>query len=462
MLATKLLLLAATTQALLIPNLEALSSFPQILRTELETLKEQAPFFAGDDTVAPLLMAKPSLSGIPGCYIVVLKDDASTEDVAEHLNWLEALPANFKVDPREAEYLKTYGLTRDIVSFNVEGLKGYSGFLDEARVQEVRSHPLVKFVEQETVVKLSEFDVQKDATWGLARVSQRELEPSTSYYYDNEGGKGVTAYVIDTGIKVDHEEFENRASWGSVLPFPYFKFDDNGHGTHCAGTIGSKTYGIAKNVDLVAVKVMNALGSGVTSDIIKGIEFVVNAHKELVAAKKKGYKGATINLSLGGGELNALDLAVNAATAAGVHVAVAAGNDNQDACSLSPARASGPVCVGASNNADDKASFSNWGSCVDIFAPGEDILSTFTWSETTLMSGTSMATPHVVGLLSYFASLYPDINSEFSESLISPALLKQKLIKYGTKGVLNNLDKASPNILAYNGAGGNLTDFWSL
>ena len=213
MLATKLLLLAASTQALLIPNLEALSSFPQILRTELETSKEQAPFFAGDDTVAPLLMAKPSLSGIPGRYIVVLKDHASTEDISEHLNWLEALPANFKVDPLESEYLKSYGLTRDIVSFNVEGLKGYSGFLDEGRVQEVRNHPLVKFVEQETVVKLTEFDVQKDATWGLARVSHRELEPSTSYYYDNEGGKGVTAYVIDTGIKDDHEEFENRASW---------------------------------------------------------------------------------------------------------------------------------------------------------------------------------------------------------------------------------------------------------
>lgn len=462
MFALNILLLIAGSQALLIPNLEALTSFPAILSPDVDALSEQIPFTVGGDSLAPLLMAPTPLLGLPGRYVIVLKEEANEEAVSEHMAWVEGLTSDFKVSALEQEYLEMQGVKKEIVSFNLGNLKGYSGFLDEKRLKEIRSNPLVKFVEQESVFSVSEFDVQKDATWGLARVSQRELKPSTSYYYDNEGGKGVTAYVIDTGIKTDHEDFEDRASWGSVLPFPYFKFDDNGHGTHCAGTIGSKTYGIAKNVELVAVKVMNALGSGVTSDIVKGIEFVVNAHKELLSAKKKGYKGATINMSLGGGELTALDMAVNAAAAAGVHVAVAAGNDNQDACTGSPARADGPVTVGASNNADDKASFSNWGSCVDLFAPGEDILSTFTWSETTLMSGTSMATPHVVGLLSYFASLYPEVGSEYSKTLVLPAELKQKLIKYGTKGVLKLLDAASPNILAYNGAGGNLTDFWNL
>lgn len=462
MLVRHLLLGAIGTQALLIPTFEALNSFPAVLKSEYESLKLQTAFKnPSHDGLAPLLMAKKSLAGVPGRYIVVLDAEAKQEDVDDHMVWLESLSGKFASD-MEAQYMATYGLSKSFESFSLDGLTGYTAFLDEARLKEVRSHSLVKFVEQDSVVTLSEYDVQKEGTWGLSRVSHRELAPSTSYYYDNEGGKGVDAYVIDTGIKTDHQEFEDRAAWGNSVAFPYFELDDHGHGTHCAGTIGSKTYGIAKNVNLVAVKVLNAFGSGITSDIIKGIEFVANSHKEAVSAKKKGYKGATINMSLGGGELQALDLAVNAATQAGVHVAVAAGNENEDACSGSPARATGPICVGATNNADEKASFSNWGSCVDIFAPGEDILSTFTWTETTIMSGTSMATPHVVGLLSYYASLYPEVDSEFSKTLVSPDLLKRRLIKYGTKGVITNLDKDSPNILAYNGAGGNLTDFWNL
>lgn len=159
----------------------------------------------------------------------------------------------------------------------------------------------------------------------------------------------------------------------------------------------------------------------------------------------------------------ALDLAVNAATKAGLHVAVAAGNDNADTCTFSPARASGPITVGASDINDNKAEFSNWGSCVDIFAPGVDIVSTYIWSNTASMSGTSMASPHIAGLLSYYLSLYPEPESEYSVAVLDPATLKDKVIKYATKGVIKGLkNDGSPNLLAFNGAGANITDFWSL
>lgn len=272
----------------------------------------------------------------------------------------------------------------------------------------------------------------------------------------------MTAYVIDTGIKVEHEEFEGRAQWGDAIAFPKIKIDGHGHGTHCAGIIGANTYGIAKQVDLVAVGVMNLLGSGTTSDIIKGVEYVVNRHQEDVKSRKAGFKGSVVNMSIGGGVSEALDLAVNAAVKAGLHVAVAAGNDDADACQYSPARAVGPITVGASNIGDAKASFSNWGQCVDVFAPGEAIESTFIYSDSAEMSGTSMASPHIAGLLSYFLSLQPEQSSEYFTGLIEPAALKTKLIKYGTKGVLTGLDATTPNILAYNGAGGNLTDFWNI
>lgn len=163
---------------------------------------------------------------------------------------------------------------------------------------------------------------------------------------------------------------------------------------------------------------------------------------------------------IGGGASDALDLAVNAGINAGLHIAVAAGNEDQDACEVSPARALGPITVGATDNADGKASFSNWGSCVDIQAPGVDILSVGIWLDTMVMSGTSMAAPHITGLLSYYLSLQPDLSSEFSTGLVSPQELKRRLIRYGTKNVVSGLDAASPNVLAFNGAGGNITDFW--
>lgn len=341
--------------------------------------------------------------------------------------------------------------------FSVHDLKGLTCYLNDAMLAVVRQLPFVEFVEQDAVVHVNDVAAQPDAPWGLARLSQRS-KPALLYLYDSDGGLGVTAYVIDTGIKTAHADFEGRASWGAAIAFPQLPVDAHGHGSHVAGTIGSKTYGVAKKAQLVAVGVMSPLGTGSTSDIIKGLEFVVNDHRGNVG-KKKGYKGATVNMSIGGGESDALDLAVNAAVAAGLHVAVAAGNEDQDACSSSPARASGPITVGAVDVNNAKALFSNWGRCVDILAPGVDILSVGIWSDTATMSGTSMALPHVAGLLTYFLSLAPGQDLEFATALVKPDEMKKRLIKYGTRGVIAGLDAATPNVLGYNGAGSR--DFWA-
>lgn len=453
-------LLAAHASALVVPNLGLLDFFktpetaPEAPGTEpqFHIMNGQAPLVATTNPVA-------------NKYIVVFKDGYSDEDIANHMLW-----AAMQLSTLTKRQMELEGLLEDtalwmrstLELFSIHSLQGYMGYLPPVLLELVQKNPMVAFVEKDSIMHINEFDVQKTAPWGLARVSQRQLAPpSTDYFYDNDGGKGVTAYVIDTGIKTDHPDFEGRAVWGDAVAFPKLRVDAHGHGSHVAGTIGSKTYGIAKQVNLVAVGVMNLLGSGTTSDIIKGVEFAVKDHQGKVSAKKKGYKGATVNMSIGGGVSEALDLAVNAATKAGLHVAVAAGNENQDACQVSPARASGPITVGATDNADLKADFSNWGKCVDIHAPGVDILSVGIWLDTQTMSGTSMASPHVCGLLSYLLSLQPDLGSEFSAAkLITPAEMKRRFVKFGTKGVLKGLDRSTVNILAYNGAGGDLTDFW--
>lgn len=455
------------TSALVIPDLQSILGFDQL--SDAIKIGKQADVPQGEDKgIAPIINQGLNSECIPHKYVVVLKDGIDTQLMKQHKEWVEVeyklMVSN--VDNSMSSTLKKvfkFGQDSQIDFFNIHDLvNGYAGYFSDSLIEKIQRNLMVKFIERDTVFHTNELDVEKEAPWGLSRISHRELLPTVDYLFDNEGGKGVTAYVIDTGIKVEHEEFEGRAQWGEVVPLPKLKIDGHGHGTHCAGIIGSKTYGIAKKVDLVAVGVMNLLGSGTTSDIIKGLEFVVNDHKDNSKGKKKGFKGSVVNMSIGGGILEALDLAVNAGTKAGLHIAVAAGNDNQDACEYSPARATGPISVGATNNKDSKASFSNFGRCVDLFAPGEDILSTFTWSKTVSMSGTSMASPHIAGLLSYYLSLQPEVSSQYA-SPIDSLTLKTKLLKYSTKGVINDLtDGLSPNLLAYNGGGGNLTDFWNL
>ncbi|RLV90163.1 Cerevisin [Spathaspora sp. JA1] len=410
-----------------------------------------------------VILSDPVNEIIPNHYVIVLKEGLSEKQLCEHKTWLKA---------KYQEMLKAAGDTtgcnvKTLEFFNIDnGLSGYSGYFSDELIEQVCKSPEVLFVERDSVFKVDEYEVQQRAPWGIARVSQRENRLynfySGEYHFDNNGGKGVTAYVIDTGIKVEHREFEGRAEWGAAVTYPNIQADQHGHGTHCAGIIGSRSFGIAKQVELVAVGVFNSYGTCSASDIIRGLDFVVSSHRD--RSRRPGFKGSVINMSLGGGISQALDWAVNAATRSGLHIAVAAGNDNQDACYYSPARAEGPICVGATNYRDEIARFSNYGRCVDIFAPGVDIESTSasTYSNSVYRSGTSMASPHIAGLLSYFLSLQPNSGSEYFTNSIEPSTLKRLLIRYGTRGRLRSyFNGGSPNVLAYNGGGGSLSDFWN-
>lgn len=405
-----------------------------------------------------------TFDGIARRYVVILDEKLPKAEMSQHIEKMTKSYEAMKFELQQEKGNQQFFLEErelELVTFEVgKFLTGYSGYFYGNLLKELQESSEIKILEPEQTFHTNEVEVEEDSPWGLDRVSHRELDTSGEYIYDSDAGLGVNVYIVDTGIKTEHEEFEGRASWGKAVALPHLEVDGNGHGTHCAGIVGSKTYGITKKANLIAVGVMNFLGAGSTSDIIKGLEFVVQDHQKNVESKEPGFKGSVINLSLGGGVLDALDLAVNAATQAGVHVAVAAGNDDKDACSYSPARAVGPLTIGATNSRDEKASFSNFGSCVDVFAPGEDILSTYIWQPTASMSGTSMASPHVAGLLAYFLSLTPTEGSEFAMGNVDPTLLKTNVLKYATKNALSGLDGLSPNLLIYNGAGSGLKDFW--
>jgi cerevisin len=297
--------------------------------------------------------------------------------------------------------------------------------------------------------------IEKNAPWGLARISHRDslsFGTFNKYLYAADGGEGVDVYVIDTGTNVDHVDFEGRASWGKTIPADDEDVDGNGHGTHCSGTIAGKKYGVAKKANVYAVKVLKSNGSGTMSDVVKGVEWAATHHtKKVEAAKKgkaKGFKGSAANMSLGGGKSVTLDLAVNAAVDAGIHFAVAAGNDNADSCNYSPAAAEKAVTVGASNIADERAYFSNYGKCNDIFAPGVNVLSTWIGSKYAVntISGTSMASPHIAGLLAYFLSLQPSNGSAFAVEAITPKKMKENLIAIATEGALTDVPSDTTNV----------------
>ena len=299
-------------------------------------------------------------------------------------------------------------------------------------------------------------ELEKNAPWGLARISHRDslsFGTFNKYLYSEDGGEGVDVYVIDTGTYIGHVDFEGRAHWGKTIPPNDEDADGNGHGTHCSGTIGGKKYGVAKKANIYAVKVLKSNGSGTMSDVVKGVEWAALSHDDKVKMAKKGkgkkgFKGSTANMSLGGGKSPTLDLAVNAAVDIGLHFAVAAGNDNADSCNYSPAAAEKAVTVGASTLADERAYFSNYGKCNDIFAPGLNIRSTWTGSKyaTHVISGTSMASPHIAGLLAYFLSLQPSQDSAFAVAEITPKQLKENILAIATVGSLSDVPKSTKNV----------------
>lgn len=333
--------------------------------------------------------------------------------------------------------------------FSLGGYHGYFGVFTYSQLEIIRSSPLIDYVEEDHIGKFSETTVQQNSTWALSSISHQDIVPDCEFLYDTSGGEGVVAYVIDSGVKTSHEEFQGRAEWITAVTYPHLHIDYIGHGTHVAGIIGSKTFGVAKKVKIKVVGV--AVGINVSiSSLIKGIEVALKDHNQ--ERKLKGFKGSVMNLSVAFPGSRAIDAAVQSAIDHGIHVAVGAGNDGKDACALSPARAKSPLCVGAIDMNNVKADVSNQGPCVDIFAPGYNVESTFITTKTAHMAGTSMSSPHVAGLLAYFLGLYPEKYLEFAMD-VSPAMLKKLVLQYSTKGVIRGLDDATPNRLAYNGGG---------
>ncbi|KAK9245777.1 peptidase S8/S53 domain-containing protein [Lipomyces tetrasporus] len=425
-------------------------------------------FKSGAAAEAPLLTTSTAAEHIiPDSYIIVFKDHVNEASASSHHNWVRsAHDTSMKKRGLENPFLSS-GLEHGLkhVYSLTSSFKGYSGRFEASTIEQIRRHPDVLYVERDSMVYASELETEKNSPWGLARVSHRpalNFGTFNKYLYDSEGGAGVTAYVIDTGINTDHVDFEGRAVWGKTIPSGDVDADGNGHGTHCSGTVAGKKYGVAKKSTVVAIKVLKSNGSGTMSDVIKGVEFAAESHVKESKAGKKGFKGSVANMSLGGGKSPALDMAVNAAVDLGIHFAVAAGNDNADACSYSPASAEKAVTVGASTLGDERAYFSNYGKCVDVFGPGLNIQSTWIGSPYALntISGTSMASPHVCGLLAYFVSLQPESDSEYASSSLTPAKLKENLISYATADVLSGIPEGTPNLLVFNGAGANLSGFW--
>eukprot|EP00057_Strongylocentrotus_purpuratus_P031522 XP_784875.1 PREDICTED: alkaline serine protease ver112 [Strongylocentrotus purpuratus] len=329
------------------------------------------------------------------CLISLLLVAVATAELAPLLKnsepiqgkYIIKLNEEFDVDEMAATVRLSGGKVGSIIK---DALYGFTAELEDDILDIVRRLPAVEYVEQDGVYR-------SQVTWGLDRVDQRSLPLDNRYSSHNGAGSGKTVYVIDTGVRATHNDFSGRAQ--QVANYAGGNNEDcNGHGTHCAGTVGSNTYGVAKSVQIRGVKVLNCFGSGSTSGIVNGINYVINAarwNSNLIAS-----------MSLGGGASTSLDNAVKNMVNAGVPTAVAAGNDNANACNYSPARESTAITVGATDSNDRRSSFSNYGSCLDIFAPGTSITSTWHTSNsaTNTISGTSMACPHVAGALACYGS----------------------------------------------------------
>ena len=313
-----------------------------------------------------------------------------------------------------------------------DALGGAAYAMNENQARAIARNPNVLRVEQDYLLHV--VGDQSNPTWGLDRVDERTLPLDNNYHWDFDG-TGVTAFVIDTGIRTTHNDFTGRASWGTDCTGEGLT-DVHGHGTHVAGTLGGATYGVAKNVDLVAVKVCNQFGSCPLSAISCGVNHVIN---EKIANPSDPM---VANMSLGGGFSQTLNDSVANGVAAGVFFAVAAGNNNSNACSFSPASEPTAYTVGSTTSSDARSSFSNFGSCVDIFAPGSSITSAWNTSDsaTNTIDGTSMASPHVAGAAALVLDEFP---------AHSPGQVDAELDTRATQGVLSNIGAGSPNALLY-------------
>jgi hypothetical protein len=344
-----------------------------------------------------------------------------------------ALPASAN-QTRSSVTARARGLGARIGQQYSRAINGFSARLTTAQLQAVRADAAVSYVVPDSVVHTDA--TQTPAVWGLDRTDQRSLPLNNSYTYTSTGA-GVTAYVIDTGIRLSHHEFGGRAVAGyTAIGDGNGTNDCNGHGTHVAGTIGGATYGIAKGARLVAVRVLDCSGSGLISGVIAGIDWVTANHAASSVA----------NMSLGSGANQALDDAVTRSIGSGVTYAVAAGNEQSNACQKSPARAPAAITVGATTRSDSRdTDYSNYGPCLDLFAPGTEITSSWNSSDTATntIRGTSMATPHVTGVAALYLQQHPGT---------APALVRDALVNQATPNVVTNAGSGSPNRLLYSGS----------
>ncbi|MEU9145289.1 S8 family peptidase [Streptomyces sp. NPDC048349] len=365
-----------------------------------------------EPTPAPL---QTSANAVPGQYIVTLDKGVDAAKLAEKL----------KLKPKHV-----YG----------SAINGFAAPLTALQLDLVRMSTGVKAVEEDTKVASVPLPAAPStnrapsSSWGLDRIDQRQL-PLDNNFTVNSNGSGVTAFILDTGIDYKHTEFGGRATFGfDAMPDAETQQgqDCNGHGTHVAGTVAGSTYGVARKASLVSVRVLGCDGRGSYAGMIAGMDWVA----------KNAKQPAVLNGSLGGPRSDALNNAVNALSDAGVLPVIAAGNDAQDACNVSPASATRVITVAASNRWDEETSFSNWGACVSLYAPGQDIVSAKLGGGSVALNGTSMAAPHVAGVVALYKQAHPNE---------LPADLANFLGEKSTKDALTAVSKSTPNQLLFTG-----------
>lgn len=391
---------------------------------------------------ATLHLAVDQDTVVADSYLVILKKDTTEADRDAHI--ATVLAASPSGDVVQEEVTRRWSLT----------IVGYAARLNKQSVQTLLNDPLVAWIEQDQVVTAdegTETQIQVDpAAWGLRRIGQREFNfEDDEYTYWESAGENVDIYIIDTGILTSHQDFENRAILGYNAIPTETPNDCNGHGTHVASSAAGESYGVAKKSTLIAVKVLGCGGSGTWAGVIDGVEWTSKSHNTR-------RRSSVANMSLGGGVSAAVDAAVAGSIAQGVVYAVAAGNNGANACNYSPARVDTAITVGATTytrssnpavpSTDTRSSFSNFGVCVNIFAPGQNIKAAWIGSDTatSTISGTSMASPHVAGV----AAVHIGHLLAIGETVI-PSDIPAFLAKVATPDIIANVGLQSPNKLLY-------------